>query len=89
MDSIYSWRRTYHDSPHLHTRIRATRPYRPLRHFFFPFFFFTPPVEAVGVLGKLEPCKTGEAVAACEGAERVAEAADGAAGGGGRMFIIF
>jgi len=73
----------------MHTRCRPTRSYHPLRHFFFPFFFLTPPVEAVGVAGKLGPCKTGEAVAAGEGTERVAGAVDGAAGGGGRMFIIF
>ena len=34
-------------------------------HFFFPFFFFTPPVDVVGVLGRLEPCMTGEIAAGC------------------------
>ena len=44
----------------------TTRPYHSPNHFFFPFFFFTPPpVDAVGVLGGLEPCVTGEMAAAC------------------------
>jgi hypothetical protein len=63
----------------------------PIIHFFFPFFFFTPPVDALDVLGKLEPCRTGETAAACAwGAESAAEAIGAAAAlDGRRQFIIF
>lgn len=63
----------------------------PIIHFFFPFFFLTPPVDAFDVLGKLEPCRTGETAAACAfGAESVAEAIGAAAAlDGRRLFIIF
>jgi len=60
-------------------------------YFFFPLFFLTPPPAAgPGVPGKLEPCRTGEAVAlACAGDGESVTAEAGAAAGGGRLFIIF